>query len=140
MLCFEQTTTASMPASSRRSSRRALSNGGAVLLLLWLLFSDGGFKLSDNRLGELVRVELAGLGKLDDSDCDELRNGDGLDARQPQSGAQLFEGFVHRVDLVRAKKRRAVASAVDCIAQLGSSLRASPLRLVRRWHGGATSS
>jgi hypothetical protein len=61
------------------------------LLLLWLLFSDGGFKLSDNRLGELVRVDLAGLGKLDDSDCDELRNGDGLDARQPQSGAHLFE-------------------------------------------------
>jgi hypothetical protein len=47
----------------------------------------------------------------------------GLGARQRQSSADPFEGFMHRVDLVRAKERRAAASAVDCFAQLEAPVR-----------------
>jgi hypothetical protein len=65
------------------------------------------------------------MGKLDDSNRNKLRNGEC--PPQPQSGTDLFEGFVHRVDLLGAKKRRAVPSAVDCFAQFGTSLRARPL-------------
>ena len=84
-------------------------------------------ELSHHRCGQLVRVELALTGKLHNPNRDKFGDGHGFGSRQPQSGADLFEGFVHRVDLVRAKERRASASAVDCLAQLGSSLRGSPL-------------
>jgi hypothetical protein len=64
------------------------------------------------------RVELAGLGKFHNPNRDKLRNGQCLGTGQPQSGTNLFKGFMHRFDLVRAKERRAAASAVDCFAQL----------------------
>ena len=78
-------------------------------------------ELRRHRLGQLVRVELAGLCKLHNPNRDKLRNGQCLGTGQPQSGTNLFKGFMHRFDLVRAKERRAAASAVNCFAQLGSS-------------------
>jgi hypothetical protein len=83
-------------------------------------------ELSQDNVGELVRVELAGMGKLDDSDRDKLYNGNCLRPGQPQSGTGLFEGFVHRVDLVGAKERRAGTSGVDCFAQLEVPCAARP--------------
>jgi hypothetical protein len=84
-------------------------------------------ELRHHCLSQFVRVELAVTGKLHDSNRYKFGNRQCLGTGQPHSRADLLERVMHRVDLVRAKERRAAASAVDCFAQLGNSLRGSPL-------------
>jgi hypothetical protein len=56
-------------------------------------------------IGQLIRVEFARIGKLQNPDRDQLNNG--RRSRQPHSGARLFECAVHRVDLFSTKGWRA---------------------------------
>jgi hypothetical protein len=85
-------------------------------------------ELSQHCLGQLVRVELAGTGKLHNPYCHKISDGKCLGPGQPQCGAHLLESLKHRVDLVGKKWGR--ATALSSIGQLRGSLRGSPL--VRR--------
>jgi hypothetical protein len=72
-------------------------------------------ELSQHFLGQLIRIELAVAGKLHNPDRHKLDNGHGFGPGQPQPGADLLKSLVHPVDLVRVKKRRAVALTVPSL-------------------------
>jgi hypothetical protein len=80
-------------------------------------------ELSQHFLGQLIRVELASTGKLYDPDRYKLDNGHGFGPCQPQAGADLL--LVHRVDLVRVKKKGGLALTVG-FAQSWKSLCGAP--------------
>jgi hypothetical protein len=62
------------------------------------------FKSGQRQLGRSARAaQLKGKSTVDSASRRILRNGHGFGARQPQSSADLFEAFVHHVDLVGAK-------------------------------------
>lgn len=84
-------------------------------------------ELSQNGLGQFIRVEHAGMGKLQNPHCDKFDNGGG--PGQPHSGARLPECAVQRCDLVTTKGWRATSLI---FVQRGASLAVAPL-----WVGSA---